>query len=306
MLEDYSYIGVGKVSMRIAGSAAPLRPVGNASALNFAVTEDTKELKNYMQPGGGTRNEVRRVSSVECSMTWHDLSPENLAIALFGEVDAVTAGSATQSATLYKGGLVTTDNPVNTDQTVTVTAGGTPATRANTTAYSLGDRIVPATPNGLYYKCTTAGTSGGSIPTYPTTVGDTVTDGTAVWTCMGKTSLVAGTDFNASGAGVYIEEDASATDGEPISIGYTKAAGHIVQALLNSSQEYEMVFDGLNEARSGKPVVVHAFRVKIGAAANLALIGEDYAGLEVAGKVLADSTKNGTTVSQYFNQKIVA
>ena len=50
------------------------------------------------------------------------------------------------------------------------------------TAYTITDTAVPTTPNGYAYDCTTAGTSGGSEPTWPTTAGDTVTDGTAVWT----------------------------------------------------------------------------------------------------------------------------
>lgn len=55
------------------------------------------------------------------------------------------------------------------------------------TAYSLGQLIEPTTPNTYVYKCTTAGTSAASEPTFPTgAVGDTVADGTVVWTMVGK------------------------------------------------------------------------------------------------------------------------
>ncbi|PLX46180.1 MAG: hypothetical protein C0609_01210 [Deltaproteobacteria bacterium] len=57
--------------------------------------------------------------------------------------------------------------------------------RANSTAYSLGDFVQPSTANGYVYKCTTAGTSAGSAPTFPTILGATVTDGTVVWTNWG-------------------------------------------------------------------------------------------------------------------------
>lgn len=51
------------------------------------------------------------------------------------------------------------------------------------TAYSLGDTVLPVTPNGRLYKCTTAGTSAGTTPTFPTSDGGTVTDGgVLVWT----------------------------------------------------------------------------------------------------------------------------
>lgn len=56
--------------------------------------------------------------------------------------------------------------------------------RATATAYPLNYRIVPASRNGYVYKATTAGTSHASTtPSYPTTIDDTVTDGTVVWTC---------------------------------------------------------------------------------------------------------------------------
>lgn len=54
-----------------------------------------------------------------------------------------------------------------------------------TTAYSLGDEAIPdASQNGYTYEVTTAGTSGGSEPTWPTTLGNTVVDGTVTWTCV--------------------------------------------------------------------------------------------------------------------------
>ena len=52
-------------------------------------------------------------------------------------------------------------------------------------AYVLGDIVVPTAgkETGFRYECTTAGTSGGSEPTWKTTEGETNSDGTAVWTC---------------------------------------------------------------------------------------------------------------------------
>jgi hypothetical protein len=66
------------------------------------------------------------------------------------------------------------------------------------TAVSSGQYTVPATLNGRLYKCTTAGTTGSSEPSWPTTAGGTVTDGTAVWTEQ-STALYAGTIPEASG-----------------------------------------------------------------------------------------------------------
>lgn len=52
-------------------------------------------------------------------------------------------------------------------------------------AYVLNQTIGATTPNGHSYKCTTAGTSGASEPTWPTSSGGTVTDGSVAWTETG-------------------------------------------------------------------------------------------------------------------------
>lgn len=64
------------------------------------------------------------------------------------------------------------------------------ATWLATQAYSLNQFVVPTVGNSRVYKCTTAGTSAGSQPTWPTTVGNTVADGTVVWTCTALVETV--------------------------------------------------------------------------------------------------------------------
>jgi hypothetical protein len=307
-MADYSYIGVGKVHLRVAGSSAALAPVGNCSALNFSIEEDTKELKDFTQGGGGTYNEVRRVSGVTCSMSVHDLSPDNLAKAVFGDSNAIAAGTVTDEnvGASYAGGISVTDYPIDTAETVTVEHAQTAASaRANSTAYVVGDYYTPAVANGYVYKCTVSGTSAGSPPTFGTTVGGTTTDGTATFRNVGKQTLVVTTDYEVSAGGITLTDAPALYNGESLLVTYTKDAGNAVEALLNSAQEYELFFDGLNEARSGKATTIHAFRVKLGAAQDISLIGEDYAVLELEGKVLKDTTKNGTSVSQYFKAQII-
>lgn len=71
-------------------------------------------------------------------------------------------------------------------------------------AVALGDTVLPATPNGRIYKCTTAGTTGAGEPTWPITAAGTVTDGTAVWTEQ-TTDMIGGT-FTEATYGSYARQ----------------------------------------------------------------------------------------------------
>jgi|SRR5215510_4600107 len=59
-------------------------------------------------------------------------------------------------------------------------------TWAATTAYLIGQIRRPTTGNGFVYKATANGTSAGSEPTWPTVIGQCVTDGTTAWVCAGR------------------------------------------------------------------------------------------------------------------------
>jgi hypothetical protein len=75
-------------------------------------------------------------------------------------------------------------------KTVTFTAADSWATaRGNSTAYLLGDIYRPAAANTFVYQCVLAGTSAGAPPTFTTVVGDDYTDGTATFTCKGRSVI---------------------------------------------------------------------------------------------------------------------
>lgn len=62
-----------------------------------------------------------------------------------------------------------------------------PAYWAKSTAYAFRTEIQPVlqSSTGLYYVATTGGTSGALPPTWPTSIGSTVVDGSVTWTCWG-------------------------------------------------------------------------------------------------------------------------
>ena len=240
---DYSYLGSGKVYLRPYGAAQGLVEVGNVSELTLGVNETTVSIKDFTQPGGGTRNEVRRIESVDLQMTMSDLSPENLARAVFGTTTAAAAGTGVaETATAY------------------------------------ADSFVPLQ--------------------YPPTNVTSVTDG-------GPTTYTEGTDYEVRPGGLYILPGTTIPDGSSITVTYDHAAVDVVQALVDSAKQWEIVFAGLNEARSGKEVVVTIHKATLGAAQQIPLVGEEYATVQVAGKLLADTSK-GAGLSQYFKAVLVA
>jgi hypothetical protein len=237
-MADYSYIGSGKIYMRDLSGSGGLIEVGNVSKLDIGTEEEIKELRDYRSPGGGVINEVRRITGVTLAMTLHDLSPENLAMALYGTTEAVGAGTVT-------------------DEVVTAKLGA----------------LVRLAHTGI-----------SSV---------TVTNNTDT------TTYVEGTDYEVRPAGLWILASGSISDGESLKVDYSYGKQDVVQALDGAQGTYELVFEGLNEARSGKPVIVDVWRARFGAAKTISFIGDDYAGLDVEGKALKDTSKPSGT-SQYF------
>jgi len=129
---------------------------------------------------------------------------------------------------------------------------------------------------------------------------------TVVVTNVGATiTYVANTDYVVKNGGIFIPATGSAiTDGLALLVDYAYAAQDVVEALTNAAGEYEMVFDGVNEARSGKAAVVRVHRIRFGAASSIDLIGDDFAGLELTGKVLTDTTQ-GAGLSRFFKATLL-
>jgi len=102
----------------------------------------------------------------------------------------------------------------NTEPTWPTTPGGivndagvrwtedTPPDWAGLTVYSIGDFVISTSKNGHRYRCTTAGTSAASEPTWPTTKAATVIDGTVTWTENGKLPVLKD-NINALNYGSY-------------------------------------------------------------------------------------------------------
>lgn len=117
-----------------------------------------------------------------------------------------------------------------------------------------------------------------------------------------STALTEGTDWDEVPGGILVYSDGPNTlaADDDILITYAKVATDRIEAIKNSGKEFEVVFAGLNEARSGKMTRITAFRCKAGALADWALIGDDYANTPVSLEITKDTTKVGAGESQYF------
>lgn len=118
-------------------------------------------------------------------------------------------------------------------------------------------------------------------------------------------TYVAGTDYEVRGEGVFVLPGTTIADAESINVSYSHADYDVVEALTQSGVELEMAFGGINEADSDKPVLVDLYRVSLGAAKELSLIGDDFASLALEGKLLVDGSKTGAGKSKFFSVKQV-
>lgn len=115
-------------------------------------------------------------------------------------------------------------------------------------------------------------------------------------------------DFKMTGAGIEVlEGSALATaigsdEDYKVKITYTCAAYDEIEALTNSGEEWEILFEGKNAVGTKKRVNNLYFRVKFGIAESLDWISvEDFMGMQSNAEVLADDSRVGSgPLSQYM------
>lgn len=145
-MEDKSYIGSGNILVREFGAAAPFEEMGNCSALTLSPQEDVKSLQDFTKPGGGKRNEVRRVTGVDASWTFHDYSAENFARGLRANFATIPAGTATDEVLVaYKGGYTPMAKIATAITTVEPDGGGTAYTVGTDYELRDGQLYIPST-----------------------------------------------------------------------------------------------------------------------------------------------------------------
>jgi hypothetical protein len=121
-------------------------------------------------------------------------------------------------------------------------------------------------------------------------------------------ALTEGTDYEVTRAGVVFLDDSAnitdAVDGHEVGIDYPKAESVVMEALVSSGKEYRFVFDGLNQAQSGKAVTITAHRIKFSPTAGTSFIGDEFAELPLEFTALSDSSISGADISKFFKVAI--
>lgn len=276
------------------------RDVGNTK--NFTclapIIEQKERISKRIESYGQTLDtkEIKKQRKIRFALD--DSFKDNLVIAIFGEdslidVSASSVSDEAVTARLDKW-VKLTKRRLKSDPAVVVTA-TTPDTWTVATAYALGAFVQPVTPNTYRYEATVAGTSHAATePTWPTTLGETVSDGTVTWTCR-KLTYVEDTDYeidyNVGMIRALSTGAITAAQALLVDFSYYAYTGYNIQADQSSQIDAFLRLIGKNLVTNDDvEVIVHKARLK--PTNDTDWITDDFAAFEFEGDVLV--TDDGT------------
>ena len=112
-------------------------------------------------------------------------------------------------------------------------------------------------------------------------------------------------NYEPGAAGIFLPSNAAdIAVADKLWVSYSYGAYAAVEALTTKAPELRLLFEGLNEADSGKPTVVDIWRASQGVTKSLALIKKGFGSLDVEGSVLQDPTRTGAGISKYYRQRL--
>ncbi len=306
-MANYYYSGQGSLyaAERDAATGKPkgFVAVGNVPELSLDIAVTKAEHKE--SESGSRLLDVTLIKETKGTFKFklENLSLDNLAMGLYGAAASVAGASVTGEAfTAYLGMRCPLVNPKVSAVVITAPNAGAPA-RASTTAYTVGQYYTPVAPNGHYYQCTVAGTSGASLPTF-TTNGTTFLDGaTCTFKDMGTTTKTVTTDYTVDATNGVITPvvGGGITDLEPLAAAYTFTTHSKMEAFTSStSPERYLRFEGMNTV-DGTRVIIDMYKAQFDPLTNYALLGDDVASVDMAGSLLSDAFI--VSGSKFFKQR---
>lgn len=262
-----SYKGKGTLYLRRKGSDEGLLPVGNCSQINIQFAESKQEQKDYEEAGGAVIDTHTTIDSVSAALTVLNLNAKNIARATGGSASIVPSSVIAAEAQLA----------------------------------SQGGSFIPfdLVPDS---SKTIAVTDAGASTTF--------VDGTDYEFRNGGILVIDGGAIAALGDAILSAADetarATAVTAAALEVSYTSLESYTIETLTLVGEEFEAYFDGLNEARSGKPVLLTGHRVKLNPTQNLPLISDDFASLDMSLDFLKDDSVTGTGRSKYIKMQMAS
>lgn len=108
-------------------------------------------------------------------------------------------------------------------------------------------------------------------------------------------------NFDLLPEGIWVRADAvGLTDADAITYSYSYADQVVIEALTAKAPELRIRFAGLNEADSGRPVVMDMWRVSQGVTKQLSIVKKGFGSLDIEGELLQDPSKVGIGISRYM------
>ncbi len=218
---------------------------------DYLLTLKGKQLSHESSESGLAETDLDKLIAIERSakITCDNLSDRILQTYLAGTAVTLTQAAATVTAEamgivhagrMYKLG-VTTNVPDGVNKISAVGLTISAANFAVSTPYAVGQVLLNPTPTAFAYLVTVAGTSTGTLPTFPATIGDTVVSGGVTIKNIGSTTFANLTAFTFDAQLGYVNvletgniatlTAAAEAVGGTISLlsGYTKAASTTAQ-----------------------------------------------------------------------------
>ncbi len=139
----------------------------------------------------------------------------------------------------------------------------TPYAERSSFAAETGSVVKPTVENARHFKCTTAGTSGASEPTWNTTIDGTTVDGTATWTTI-QALTVSGTITSATNDRVFFDTSRLEADGFfdqgkiTFTSGLNIGRSMEVKSYLNTGGQIDLVIPMVEAVQVGDAYTLHA------------------------------------------------